>query len=286
MATTATRLERTSPTSGGCTSGPAPRPRSEWISPIKPAGTDAFGPFFRAAARRPARPSSNYILHQRRHQGPALRPGARSRHRRARGLVLSGHTDADGQYLLPIRPASCTDADLTQAEGALADREHAGLAHRRRPAASDVRAALRPRRWRCADLRRRSAAVSRSPLRARQRAACTSELSRRSTRTCGTYHAFRIARRRPRHGPGDALQGQARRLERRPPRARCARATGGADPGRPRRPLRHRRRPWRRPGPRSASPTIRGCGHPRRRTSALQSLRRCPTASSPATTAR
>ncbi len=79
-------------------------PDPEWTAPIKPAGTDRFGPFFEldlddgatelptsstAATRRIPAPTSPWI---------SLRIGHEV-------WYLSGHTDADqvAKYLLPIQ---------------------------------------------------------------------------------------------------------------------------------------------------------------------------------------
>ena len=90
-------------------------PDPEWTSPIKPAGTDRFGPFFKLDLDADATELA-YILHR----GDTKDPGPDQ----FLDLVtighevwyLSGHTDADqmAKYLLPIQAGSGVDADLAR----------------------------------------------------------------------------------------------------------------------------------------------------------------------------
>jgi pullulanase-type alpha-1,6-glucosidase len=90
-------------------------PDPEWTSPIKPAGTDRFGPFFRLDLDDGATEVA-YILHR----GDTKDPGDDQ----FLDLVgvghevwyLSGHVGGDGQarYLLPIQASGGIDADLTK----------------------------------------------------------------------------------------------------------------------------------------------------------------------------
>ncbi len=90
-------------------------PDPEWTSPIKPAGTDRFGVFFKLDLDEDATELA-YILHR----GDTKDPGPDQ----FLDLVnighevwyLSGHTDADqkAKYLLPIQAGSGSDADLSR----------------------------------------------------------------------------------------------------------------------------------------------------------------------------
>ena len=90
-------------------------PDPEWTAPIKPAGTDRFGPFFKLDLDEGATELA-YILHR----GDTKDPGPDQ----SLDLVnvghevwyLSGHTDADqmAKYLLPIQAGSGTDANLSR----------------------------------------------------------------------------------------------------------------------------------------------------------------------------
>ena len=90
-------------------------PDPEWTSPIKPAGTDRFGVFFKLDLDADATELA-YILHR----GDAKDPNPDQ----FLDLVnighevwyLSGHTDADqkAKYLLPIQAGSGVDADLSR----------------------------------------------------------------------------------------------------------------------------------------------------------------------------
>ncbi len=90
-------------------------PDPEWTSPIKPAGTDRFGVFFKLDLD-PDATELAYILHR----GDTKDPGPDQ----FLDLVnighevwyLSGHTDADNmaKYLLPVQAGSGSSADLSR----------------------------------------------------------------------------------------------------------------------------------------------------------------------------